>query len=110
MNDSARPVDEPPLSPFLPLLLMAMAVTATLAFQCYVLMTERESLTATAEKQNEPIEQAQRIRTQFQNVLGGAAKLAQEGNQNAVELIAELRERGINVRLTDGGLETETTP
>ena len=104
-----QPVDQPH-SPFLPLLLLALAVLVTLAFQCFVLISERETLTAAAERQNEPIEQAQRVRTQLQNLLGGAARLAGQGNDNAAELLAELKNRGINIRLTDSGVETETTP
>ena len=100
-------------SPFLPLLLLALAMLVTLAFQCFVLISERETLTTTAERQNEPIEQAQRVRAQLQNLLGGAAQLAGQGNDNAAKLLAELKNRGINVRLSDSDSAAaieETTP
>lgn len=113
MEPTAAPPAVPGYSPFLPLLLLALALLVTLTFQCFVLVSERETLSATAQRQNEPIEQAQRVRAQLQNLLGGIARLANQGNDNAAALLADLKNRGINVRLTDSDSTAaieETTP
>jgi hypothetical protein len=83
--------------PFLPILLLSLAVLAQLIFQVYQLHRERSALDALASNQQKPLEESQRMRTQLDGIAADTAKLAEQGNANAQKVIEELRKRGITV-------------
>ena len=101
MTDTANQPPEEGYSPFLPVLVLALALLATLGFQSAILIQERANLERTQENQQEPLEQAQKTRSQMQNILGKTAKLAREGNTNAEAIIEELERRGLKVNVED---------
>ncbi len=84
-------------SPFVPLLILALAFAAWTAFQTVQLIRERGALETTRNGQDATIEQAQRMRAQLDSIARGTAQLAQQGNPNASLIIEELRKRGITV-------------
>ena len=105
MTDSnAAPAEG--FSSFIPTFVLALALLATLVFQSVILVQERANLELTLQNQQEPVEQARKIRDQLQNILGKTAKLAQGGNTNAQAVIDELERRGVKVN-ADGGSNEE---
>jgi hypothetical protein len=87
----------PTRSPFVPLLLLAIALVAWLGFQAVQQVRDREQLGA-LRKALEPQEAAaQKVRASLDAVAIGTAKLAADGNASARAVIEELRKRGITV-------------
>lgn len=95
-------------SVFLPALLIAAALVATLGTQTADVMREKVLLNTAVKNQTEPMAKAEQVRQQFQKVVGGTAELAKGGNRNAQTFIDQLKAQGINVKLTDKA-KTEAT-
>ena len=85
-------------SPFIPILLLALAIVCVLAFQSIQLVHEKENLANLRTAQDEPFAEAQRLRTQLDGIAGDTAALAQRGNENARRVVEELAKRGINIK------------
>ncbi len=84
---------------FIPLLLFGAALLILLVFQTIQLNRERGNLQATITAQETPLQESQGLRTQLDGVAGDTARLAQQGNANAANVVAELAKRGININL-----------
>ena len=83
--------------PFIPMLLLALAVLVLLVFQTTQLYRTQDSLQQVWEGQQAPLEEAQRLRTQLDGIAAGTARLADRGNVNAKRVVEELRKRGITI-------------
>jgi len=87
----------PTRGPFLPVLLLAIALIAWLGFQAVEQARDKEQLGA-LRKVLEPQEAAaQKVRASLEAVATGTAKLAADGDASARAVIEELRKRGITV-------------
>lgn len=84
-------------SPFVPLLILAVAFTIWSGFQTVMLAREAVSLAATRENQEARIRNAQKLRDALDAVARDTAKLAGKGNPNARLIVDELRKRGVTI-------------
>ncbi len=91
-------MNEPrPLSLFLPLLLLLLAMLAWFGFQFIQLLGERSNLIDTRAAQSVPLEQAAKVRGALDSLARKTGKLAAAGNANAQQIVDALRQQGINV-------------
>lgn len=84
-------------SPFLPLLLVSVAIVGWFAFQTYLLTSERRQLAVLRAGQDAQVETAGKVRASLDTVAAATARLAEGGNVNARVLVEELRRRGITI-------------
>ena len=96
----ARPLDpdeRPVRSAFVPILLVALSVTAWFGFQTLQLLREQQQLEA-AKVSLAPQElAATKLRAALDQVATATAKLAAEGNVNARLIVEQLRSRGVTI-------------
>ena len=86
------------LGTFLILLLVIAIQGFQLLFSNVQLRREEIEIARQFEVQTPQIESAEQLRTQFDGITGAVAKLADEGNQNAVAVRDQLAAQGINLR------------
>jgi hypothetical protein len=84
-------------SPFVPMLIGALALAAWFAFQAVQLAGERQQLVALRAAQDAQVEAATKLRGSLDAMASATAKLADAGNVNAKLLVEELRKRGITI-------------
>ena len=100
MNEN--PIERPTVStrgksPFVPVLLVALALTVWLGFQTYQLVREVQQLAQLRARQDGPVEAAAKVRASLDSVATATALLAERGNGNARVIVDELRRRGITI-------------
>ena len=100
MNEN--PIERPTVpirgkSPFVPVLLVALAMTAWFGFQTYQLVRELQPLARLRTAQDGPVEAAAKARASLDSVATATALLADRGNANARFIVDELRRRGITI-------------
>ena len=81
----------------IPVALVALALFIWAGFQTSQLVRERETLRAIRTNQESPVQEATKLRTQLDSIARGTLELANQGNQNAKTIIAELQKRGITI-------------
>lgn len=87
--------------PFLPLLLLALAVLGWSVFQTTQLVTERGSLTAGIASQDVQVEQSKKVRERLESLATRTARVARAGNPNATLIVEELRRRGVTIKVDE---------
>ena len=91
------PEERPVRSAFVPILLIALSVTAWFGFQTLQLVREQQQLEA-AKVSLAPQElAATKLRTALDQVATATAKLAEQGNVNARAIVEQLRSRGVTI-------------
>jgi hypothetical protein len=85
-------------SPFLPTLLVALALLSWLVFQGVQLGLEQHQLKIAQENLEAQHEAATKLRSALDALAAATAKLAAGGNANARVVVDELRKRGITIR------------
>jgi hypothetical protein len=86
------------LAVFIPLLMMALTLLIQVFYQNTQLRREREILDAQWNNQRTTLEEAQKLRTQLQSIAGATAILAEQGNQNAIQIRDQLRAQGVTIQ------------
>lgn len=97
MNDGSISAPQRGHGPFVPMLLLALALLGWLSFQTSQLLREREQLAIGRTAQDPQVEAARKVRTSLDTVAAATAQLADLGNVNARLLVDELRKRGITI-------------
>jgi len=97
-----NPIERPTVStrgksPFVPVLLVALALTVWLGFQTYQLVREVQQLAQLRARQDGPVEAAAKVRASLDSVATATALQAERGNGNARVIVDELRRRGITI-------------
>lgn len=85
------------LGVFVPLLIALVALVAWSAFQFYQLRLESEAMAALRTNQESPLQQAQRVRQNLENLAARTRQLAEAGNANARLVVNELSRRGVKI-------------
>src|SRR4051812_13261389 len=80
------------------LLLATTAVLLSTGFSLYQGFVDRGSLLATLGSQEQPLRQVEQVKTQLSALAQATAKLADQGNQHAKEVIEALKSQGITIR------------
>lgn len=84
-------------SAFVPLLIVLLTATGWAGFQFYQLRQEAVALKALHANQDNPIQQAQRVRQTLDSLAAQTKRLADGGNPNARAVVDELGRRGITI-------------
>ena len=84
-------------SAFVPLLILALAVTGWAAFQMTQLLRERDSLEVARTNQERPMENSKKLREQLDGIARETQVLANKGNAGARLIVDELKKRGITI-------------
>ena len=84
-------------SAFVPVLLLALAVTGSLAFQTAHLVRERRQLDELSAGLIPQEQASAKLRASLDAIAAATAKLALEGNANALAIVEQLRSRGITI-------------
>lgn len=85
------------LGVFVPLLIALVALVAWSAFQFYQLRLEAEAMATLRTNQEAPLQQAQRVRQNLENLAARTRELAEAGNANARLVVNELSRRGVKI-------------
>ena len=91
-----------PHSAFVPVLLFGLAVLALLAWQTWVLASERSALNTAYEGQQQTVDNAGKLRASLDGLAADTQRLADRGNANAALLVTELKKRGITINPQGG--------
>ena len=86
-------------SAFYPLILVVVTILVNTAFQSSQIFQEKENLSILRSNQEKALGESRKIRTQFDAITTGTAKLAAQGNQNASLVLVRLKKMGISVNL-----------
>lgn len=86
-----------------PLIITLAALTIYFGFQTLQLIAERGSLGQVKSNQEAAIQEAQRVQTQFKNLVSKTGELAAQGHAGAKMVMEELQKRGL-------GLAPEAAP
>jgi hypothetical protein len=84
-------------SPFVPVLLSALALLGWLGFQTWQLYGERQALQAGYASQQQTVENSSKLRASLDALAADTQRMADGGNPNAKLLVDELKKRGITI-------------
>jgi hypothetical protein len=82
---------------FLPLLLILITLVLWFGFQTAQLVKERGNLKTLQANQEKMLNNAQKMRAQLDAIAAGTARLAQQGNANAAQVVNALKAKGISI-------------
>ena len=86
---------------FVPLLLAIVALLLMTGGQINQRLMQEESLAKVRAGQAKPLEDARNVRSQFDSIATGTARLAAQGNPHAAVLLRELEEQGVTINLPE---------
>ena len=89
---AARTIDS-----FWPSALLSMAFVAWLGFQTWQLIGERSQLQMARATQDQPLEQAQKLRVSLDTLATSTQSLAAQGSVSARTVVEELAKRGVTI-------------
>jgi hypothetical protein len=90
------PVRGPSLLPAVALL--TLALWALCGFLLYQAIVERNALTAAKAAQDQPLQHTQQVKAQLAALATATAKLADQGNAGAKQIIESMQREGITVK------------
>jgi hypothetical protein len=97
MIKTSQPMQAQGYGLFLPILLGLLTLVLWFGFQTSQLTKERDNLNTLRSNQQVMHDNAQKLRTQLDVLAAGTARLAQQGNPNAQQLVNALRAQGITI-------------
>ena len=106
----AMPAQLVPYSPFVPLLLGALALLGWLGFQTQQLLNERQALQAAYVSQQQTVDNSGKLRASLDALAADTQRMADSGNPNARLLVDELRKRGITINPAGNTPPAATAP
>jgi regulatory protein YycI of two-component signal transduction system YycFG len=83
---------------FVPLFLILITLVLWFGFQTYQLVKERGNLKTLQANQETMLANAQKMRAQLDAIASGTARLAQQGNTNAAQVVNALKAKGITIK------------
>lgn len=89
-------------SPFVPLLLLALAVVGSFAFATSQLIAERNRLDQTLAAQQASVDASGRVRVAMDSLATQTRRLADAGNPNARAIVDQLARLGITINVKQG--------
>ena len=85
-------------STFIPLLIIALTLLLQITYRNPQLQREGDILSNQRDQQSTPMEEADKLRNQLQAIAGATAVLADQGNENAIQIRDQLRAQGITIQ------------
>ncbi|MDP1646885.1 MAG: hypothetical protein Q8M01_01595 [Rubrivivax sp.] len=105
MQSQPQPAAAGRHSPFVPLLLGALALLGWLGFQTHQLANERAVLLAAHASQQQTVDSAGKLRASLDALAADTQRMAEAGNPSAKLLVDELRKRGITINAAAPGAQ-----
>lgn len=93
----------PGRTPFVPVLLMALAIVTWFGAQLFDAYQQRLSLLASHQSQQHTVDNASKLRQLLDALAADTQRMADGGNTNAALLVTELRKRGITISVPGAG-------
>lgn len=93
----------PGRAPFVPMLLMALALVAWFGAQLWDGYQQRQQLLAAHGAQQQTVDNASKLRQSLDALAADTQRMADGGNANAALLVTELRKRGITISVPGAG-------
>ena len=84
-------------TPFVPLVMLSLALLLWSGFQTVQLFSERGNLYTIRANQETPEQNSRKLRAALDTLAAGTVKLAEQGNTNAQIIVVELQKRGITI-------------
>ena len=94
----------------LPLIIVALVLFLSQAFQTKLLLKDRELVRQTIADQAKPIEQGQKVESQLDALAAGILKLSKENNKSAQGIVDRLKQAGISIAPPEKASGTATAP
>jgi hypothetical protein len=82
-----------------PLLIIVVALLVSFGFQTFQLARERANLSEVKSRQDGAIQEAEKIRVQFESLISNTSTLAEKGHAGARMVVEELQRRGVGVQI-----------
>ncbi len=96
MNDTTSPQPASTLS--IAVLILSLAFFVMTAFQTFMLVAARGNLATVRANQEQPIQEANKIRQRAEALAGRIAQLADGGNANAKAIVENFRRQGVDIK------------
>ena len=94
----------------LPFIITIAALTVYFGFQTVQLISERGNLGQVKSSQEAAIQEAQKVQTQFRNLVTKTGQLADQGHAGAKMVMEELQKQGVGFASTQAAPETKVSP
>lgn len=94
----------------LPFIITMAALTVYFGFQTVQLISERGNLGQVKSSQEAAIQEAQKVQTQFRNLVTKTGQLADQGHAGAKMVMEELQKQGVGFASTPAAPETKAPP
>lgn len=94
---ASQPTQDQDYGIVLPILLGLLTLVLWFGFQTSQLLKERDNLDALSANQQAIYGNAQKLRAQLDALAAGTARLAQQGNPNAQQVVNALNAKGITI-------------
>ena len=94
----------------LPFIITLAALTIYFGFQTAQLLSERGNLAQVKSNQEAAIQEAQKVQTQFRNLVTKTSQLAAQGHAGAKMVMEELQKRGVGFASEPATPETTAPP
>jgi hypothetical protein len=94
----------------LPFIITLAALTIYFGFQTVQLLSERGNLAQVKSNQEAAIQEAQKVQTQFRNLVTKTSQLAAQGHAGAKMVMEELQKRGVGFASEPATPETKAPP
>lgn len=91
------PSPEAGARPFVPVLLLGLAVLVWTGFQTWQLLAERASLKELVTSQATQVDQSTKLRAALDRIASKTARLAAGGNGDASLIVEALKKRGVTI-------------
>ena len=98
----SAPASAPGARPFVPVLLVVLALGSWTGFQSWQLLAERSALQGIVASQAAQVAEATKLRAALDRIAAKTARLAAAGNGDASLIVEALRKRGVTIN-PDGG-------
>jgi hypothetical protein len=97
MSDISPDSSSPVGNMAVPLIVTLVAFVGFLGFQTNQILSARSAIATENENQTGPLAESQKVRDQLQRIAGNTAELANKGNANAKQIVAEFAKQGITL-------------
>ena len=94
----------------LPFIITLAALTVYFGFQTVQLISERGNLGQVKSSQDAAIQEAQKVQTQFRNLVTKTGQLADQGHAGAKMVMEELQKQGVGFASPPAAPETKAPP
>lgn len=94
----------------LPLLMLALAFFFLVGVQTQQIMIDRSALKKAYAAQEDAVKQSKELQERLDKLALGTQDLAEKGNQNAIAIVAKLKESGVTIKAKQTDAAAKAAP